>query len=133
MPEVMIQHEYNGQTYRRITKFEGELRALKAAALATYDDILVPQIANEIGKSHGDARDLAKQGALDAFLYISAFNEKYGESVQILDSDDIIDGMKLIFKIISPPGKKKGLTNKKVQFILQLPTKNAQILLRMAT
>ena len=116
MKEVMVEHEYNGQRYRRIIKFEGDLGALKAAILKVYDDVLVTQIAKATGKSREDVRDLAKQGALDSFLYISAFNLKYGEFVQILNPADIIEGMKLAFKVLNPAGEKKGSTKKKVKF-----------------
>ena len=116
MKEVMVEHEYNGQKYRRITKFEGDLGALKAAIFTVYDEVLVLQIANATGKSHEDVRDLAKRGALDSFLYISAFNDKYGEYVQILKDDAITEGMKLAFKVINLAKGNKGSTKNKVQF-----------------
>ena len=96
MKEVIVELYRDGPTHKRITKFEGDLNALRAAIFNVYDDLLVPEIAKISGKSPKDIRDPDQQkGILEQYLHVELYKEKFKDFVDAVDAADVDDGDRL--------------------------------------
>ena len=93
MKEVIVEHEHNMQVHRRVTQFEGDLDALRAAIFAIYQEMLVQEIVKVSGESVEDIRDPKTQKEiLERYLHVELHNKKFKAFVDVLDAADVKDG-----------------------------------------
>ena len=90
--EVIVELEINGHTHRRVTQFEGDLNALRAAIFTIYQEMLVLEIVKVSGESPEDIRDPETQEEiLEQCLHIGLYKKKFKAFVDLLDAADVKD------------------------------------------
>ena len=96
---LLVKHKDNGHTYSRRVTFEGSLTSLRREILKIYDAMLVPKIAAETRMSQSEVRE--RDHVLAEVLYLTIWDDKFGQFVQIMTDKDVNHGDTIVVEIVN--------------------------------